>query len=165
MTTRELIQKLMNCSMDAEIVFDGGNSSLHLYEVEGVSESDSLVTIKCGKVHSTKLLPTEKQLDFIKKIEGLLKVKFEGGTKQDAWKFINDNIDRFRQRQRDLQFSEMCRNYKPSKFEVEQEKWLEKDRERRSGPYGEPLDPYEYEIDPFGDGFGGAPITNPYWRE
>ena len=171
MTTRELIQKLRNCSMDAEIVFETensflGNSFLRMYEVEGVEEKENLVAIKCGKVHSM-IPPTEKQRSFIKEIEGLLKIKFEGRTKQDAWKFINDNIGRFRQRQSDLQFSEMCRNAKPSKFEVEREKWLEEDRKRRRwnyGVYGEP-DPYEYEIDPFGDGFGGAPNTNPYWKE
>lgn len=37
--------------------------------------------------------PTEKQLRAINFIEENLNIQFEGSTKQDAWKFINEHIE------------------------------------------------------------------------
>ena len=38
-------------------------------------------------------LPTERQLDLISEIEEILGIEFEGGTKLDASKFIDENLD------------------------------------------------------------------------
>lgn len=46
--------------------------------------------------------PTEKQLNFIEVIEsylGCYGVEFNGTTKEDATKFISENIDFFREEQ------------------------------------------------------------------
>lgn len=43
--------------------------------------------------------PTDKQIDFINSIEDLTGVPFTGSTKQDATRYISENIDEFRRRE------------------------------------------------------------------
>lgn len=46
--------------------------------------------------------PTRKQLEFIEDICDALRIGFDGKTKQDASRFIDEHIDEF-QRERDLE--------------------------------------------------------------
>lgn len=43
--------------------------------------------------------PTAKQIDFINSIEDLTGIPFTGSTKQEATRYISENIDEFRRRE------------------------------------------------------------------
>lgn len=43
--------------------------------------------------------PTDRQIDFINSIEDLTGVRFTGSTKQEATRYISDNIDEFRKQE------------------------------------------------------------------
>lgn len=85
--------------------------------------------------------PTNKQLDVIRNIEQRAPKNFTGITKRDAFIYIQKYIDYY------LYVSK-------NTFEPHKET---KSIQDLSSMYDE-LDPYEYELDPYGDGWGGAPI-------
>lgn len=94
--------------------------------------------------------PTEKQLNYIRAIERRLSVFFVGKTKQDASKFISEYKGKFEASF--INFDECKEERKFRQIAEEQEKtWKEKHKNK----YWE-INPYEYEFDPFGDGWGGS---------
>lgn len=90
--------------------------------------------------------PTNKQLDIIRNIEQYAPKYFTGVTKRDAFLYIQKYIDYYTPEN----------TFEPYK---ETKSLQDLTDSTRSLPliYGE-LDPYEYELDPYGDGWGGAPI-------
>lgn len=94
--------------------------------------------------------PSEKQLSYIGAIERRLNVLFTGKTKQDACEFISKYVDRFKAY--NYTFDE--EKYKREREETRREQDREY-RKRQNNKWWE-QDPYEYDLCPFSDGWGGA---------
>lgn len=90
--------------------------------------------------------PTEKQMSYIGAIERRLSVLFTGTTKYDAMKFISCYKDKYKA---SFMVFENEVEEEDRRYEETRQQWIEK------YAWWE-LDPFEEDLCPFGDGWGGG---------
>ena len=94
----------------------------------GIEEQEKVKEVEDIVLQRIESMPTEKQINYIRAIEGRLSIRFKGETKQEARIFIRDHVEEFKARRPEW----TCRPYErkePPKIEdYEEEEKKEEDK-------------------------------------